>query len=158
MFLKKTFIKKTGRTNLAIVQGYRNKAGKPRHKIVQSIGYLDEFTDQYDDPVAHFKQRAIDMTAEQKKRDLPVALSISPQSSLPVGTDNRKNFGHVAFSNLYHELELDYFINNRRRYTKAEYNHNAIFKLLVYGRLLQPSSKKKAFERGVSSSTKWTFP
>jgi len=146
MFLKKTFIKKTGRTNLAIVQGYRNKDGKPRHKIVQSIGYLDEFTDQYDDPVAYFKQSAKDMTSEQKKRDEPVTLSISPQCSLPVGTDNRKNFGHVAFSNLYHELELDYFINNRRRYTKADYNHNAIFKLLVYTRLLQPSSKKKAFE------------
>lgn len=146
MFLKKTFIKKTGRTNLAIVQGYRNKCGKPRHKIVQPLGYLDEFTDQYDDPVAHFKQRAKDMTIEQKKRNEPVTLSISPQASLPAGTDNRKNFGHVAFSHLYHELELDYFINNRRRYTEAEYNHNAIFKLLVYSRLLQPSSKKKTFE------------
>jgi len=146
MFLKKTFIKKTGRTNLAIVQGYRNKDGKPRHKIVQSIGYLDELTEQYDDPIVHFKQRAKEMTAEQKNRNEPIHLSVSPQASLPVGTDNRKNFGHVAFSYLYHELELDYFINNRRRYTKADYNHNAIFKLLVYGRLLQPSSKKKAFE------------
>ena len=146
MFLKKTFIKKTGRTNLAIVQGYRNKDGKSRHKIIQSIGYLDEFTDQYDDPIAHFEQRAKELTAAQKEKTRPVTLSISHQTSLPVGTDNRKNFGHVAFSHLYHELELDYFINNRKRYTKAEYNHNAIFKLLVYSRLLQPSSKKKAFE------------
>ncbi len=146
MFLKKTFIKKTGRTNLAIVQGYRNKDGNARHKIVQSIGYLDEFMGQYDDPIKHFKQVANELTAEQKEKEHPVTLSISPQSSLPVGTDNRKNFGHVAFSHLYHELELDYFINNRRRYTKAEYNHNAIFKLLVYARLLQPSSKRKAFE------------
>ena len=146
MFLKKTFIKKTGRTNLAIVQGYRNKDGKSRHKIIQSIGYLDDLTDQFDDPIAHFKQRAKELTAAQKEKTRPVTLSISPQSSLPVGTYNRKNFGHVAFSHLYHELELDYFINNRRRYTKAKYNHNAIFKLLVYGRLLQPSSKKKAFE------------
>ena len=86
------------------------------------------------------------MTTEEQERNKPVTISIFPQTSLPVGTDNRKNFGHVAFSHLYHELELDYFINNRRRYTKTEYNHNAIFKLLVYSRILQPSSKKKAFE------------
>ncbi|MDZ7793257.1 MAG: IS1634 family transposase [Spirochaetia bacterium] len=53
----------------------------------------------------------------------------------------------MVFSHLYHEMELDYFINNRRRYTDAQYNHNAIFKMLVYSRLLAPGSKKRAFEK-----------
>ncbi len=146
MFLRKNRNSKTGRTHLAIVKGYRSTDGRNCHKTVQSIGYLDLLEKKYKDPIAHFEQVAKKLTAEHEEKNRPVSLSISPQASLPVGTDNRKNFGHVAFSNLYHELELDYFINNRRRYTKAEYNHNAIFKLLVYGRLLAPSSKKKAFE------------
>jgi len=146
MYLKKSTSSKTGRTHISIVHGFRDEKGKTRQKTIQTCGYLDELKKKYDDPVAHFKQIAKKLDQARKEKERPITLSISPQSSLPVGTDNRKNFGHVAFSHLYHELELDYFINNRRRYTEAEYNHNAIFKLLVYSRLLQPSSKKKAFE------------
>ncbi len=146
MFLRKNRSSKTGRTYLSIVRGFRDKNGKNRHKTVRKVGYLDVLEKEYHNPIAHFEQIAKQMTNEEKELNKPIPLSVSPQSLLSVGTDNRKNFGHVAFSHLYHELELDYFINNRRRYTKAEYNHNAIFKLLVYGRLLAPSSKKKAFE------------
>lgn len=146
MYLKKSTSSKTGRTQLSIVHGFRDEEGKTRQKTIQTCGYLDELKKIYNDPVAHFGQIAKELDQARKEKKHPVTLSISPQVSMPIGTNNRKNFGHVAFSHLYHELELDYFINNRRRYTKAEYNHNAIFKLLIYSRLLQPSSKKKAFE------------
>ena len=122
-FFIKTFIKKDGCTNLEIVQGYRNKDGKARHKFIQAIGSLDVLEKEYEDPIAHFKQVAKQMTAEHEEKTHPVTLTISTQDSLPVGTENRKNFGHVAISKLYHELELDYFINNRRHYTKTAYNH-----------------------------------
>ncbi len=146
MFLRKNRSSKTGRTYLSIVRGFRDEEGKNRHKTIQSLGYLDVLEKEYDDPITYFENIAKQMTAREKEKNQPVKLSISPKASLPVGTDNRKNFGYVAFSYLYHELELDYFINNRRRYTKAEYNHNAIFKLLMYTRLLNPSSKKNAFD------------
>ena len=146
MYLKKSTSSKTGRTQLSIVHGFRDKEGKTRQKTIQTLGYLDVLEKEYKNPIAHFEQVTEEMDRARKEENKNITISISPQDSLPVGTDNRKNFGHVAFSHLYHELELDYFINNRRRYTKAEFNHNAIFKLLVYSRLLQPSSKKKAFE------------
>jgi transposase len=128
------------------VQGYRNSEGKTRHKTIQKVGYLDVLEKQYEDPIAHFEQLAKKMTNEIREKNKPIQISISSKETLAVGTDNRKNFGHMAFSSLYHELELDYFINNRRRYTDAQYNHNAIFKMLVFSRLLNPGSKKKSFE------------
>ncbi len=146
MYLKKSTSSKTGRTQLSIVHGYRDKEGKTRQKTIKTIGYLDELKKEYEDPLSHFKKIAKEMDQARKDESKNITLSISPQATLIPGTNNRKNFGHVAFSHLYHELELDYFINNRRRYTKAEYNHNAIFKLLVYSRLLKPSSKKRAYE------------
>lgn len=146
MYLKKSTSSKTGRTQLSIVHGYRDKEGKTRQKTIKTIGYLDDLKKDYDDPISHFKRIAKEMDRARKDKSNNITLSISPQATLFPGTDNRKNFGYVAFSHLYHELELDYFINNRRRYTKAEYNHNAIFKLLVYSRLLKPSSKKRAYE------------
>ena len=147
MFLKKSTSSKTGRTQLSIVHGFRDSEGKSRQKTILSLGYLDVLEKEYEDPIAHFEQVAKKMDQYRKEENSAISLSFSPQSTLPLGTDNRKNFGHVVFSHLYHELELDYFINNRRRYTDAQYNHNAIFKMLVYSRLLTPSSKKASFEK-----------
>ncbi len=147
MFLRKNRSSKTGRTYLSIVRGYRDKEGKNRHKTVRKVGYLDVLQKEYEDPIAHFEKLAREMTAEVREKNKPIQLLVSTDQTMPVDTDNRKNFGHVVFSHLYHELELDYFINNRRRYTDAEYNHNSIFKMLVYLRLLSPGSKKRTFEK-----------
>lgn len=146
LFLRKNRSSKTGRTYLSIVQGYRDSEGKNRHKTVKKVGYLDVLEKEYEDPIAHFQALAKKMTDEYKEQTQPIKLSVSMDQKLSIGSDNRKNFGHVAFSHIYHELELDYFINNRRRYTDAQYNHNAIFKMLVYSRLLSPGSKKRTFE------------
>ena len=62
MFLKKTYQKSSGKTQLAIVQGYRDN-GRPKHKVIKSLGYLEDYLDQYDDPIAHFKQVAAEMLA-----------------------------------------------------------------------------------------------
>ncbi|MDY7029454.1 MAG: IS1634 family transposase [Spirochaetota bacterium] len=97
------------------------------------------------------------MDQARKEENRTIEISISPHTVLALGTDTRKNFGHVAFSHLYHELELDYFINNRRRYTDARYNHNAIFKMLVYSRLLAPGSKKRSFEKRTMLFDKMDF-
>ena len=146
MYLKKSTSSKTGRTQLSIVHGYRDSDGKSKQKTIRNLGYLDVLEKEYEDPIAHFEQVAKQMDEARKEENSSIPLSLSPHTPLPVGTDTRKNFGHVVFSHLYHELELDYFINNRRRYTDAQYNHNAIFKMLVYSRLLSPASKKKSFE------------
>lgn len=146
MYLKKSTSSKTGRTQLSIVHGYRDSDGKSKQKTIRKLGYLDVLEKEYEDPIAHFEQVAKQMDEARKEENSSIPLSLSPHTPLPVGTDTRKNFGHVVFSHLYHELELDYFINNRRRYTDAQYNHNAIFKMLVYSRLLSPASKKKSFE------------
>lgn len=146
MYLKRSTSSKTGRIQLSIVHGYRDKEGKSRQKTVKKLGYLDVLEKEYENPITHFKELAKKMTDEHNEKTKPIQISISNDQKIPVGTDNRKNFGHVAFSHIYHELELDYFLNNRRRYTNAQYNHNAIFKMLVYSRLISPNSKKRSYE------------
>lgn len=57
-----------------------------------------------------------------------------------------KNYGYTALSSIYHDLGIHTFLINRQRYSKEEYNSNTIMKLLVYSRMLYPSSKKKTYE------------
>lgn len=74
------------------------------------------------------------------KVDLKTPLTLSARDER--GADDLcRNLGHIAYSRLYHRLELDELLNNRRRYTKAEYNINVLFQHLVYSRLLEPESK-----------------
>lgn len=67
-----------------------------------------------------------------------------PDAQLERGVANRKNYGHVVFSKVYHELEIDRFLNNARRHEKFRFNTDAIMRLLVFTRLLLPGSKRAA--------------
>lgn len=140
MFVNKILNKKTGRIFITICEGYREK-GKVKQRTIKSIGYVDEYIDKFEDPIAHFKELAKKMTLEKKETERIENIQFKVNENLALNTDNTKNFGYLALSKIYHELELDYFINNRRRYTKAKYNHNSIFKLLVFDRIINPSSK-----------------
>ena len=148
MYLVKIPNKKSGRIFLQISESYREN-GRTRQRKVKALGYLDELEKSYEDPIAHFTEVAKQMTQEKKAAHAVVSLPIMPAAELVLAEDleeaNRKNIGYTALSSIYHQLEIDYFINNRRRYTKAEFNHNAIFKLLVFDRVLFPSSKRGAW-------------
>jgi|LGOV01.1.fsa_nt_gb transposase len=147
MFLKKTKNNKTGRTYLSAVESYRDKdTNKSKNRTVKSFGYYDELIKLHDDPFEFCKQEIGKLKVELDIIDAPVRFQIQPNELLSVGTNNRKNFGYAAFSSIYHTLEIDKFLVNRQRSTKIEANTNHIMKLLVNSRLLDPGSKKKAFD------------
>ena len=147
MYLVTLVENKTGRTLLNYYEKRRIK-GKSKAFFVERIGYLDEFEDIYEDPIAHFKEEAKRRTKESKitlelslnERFSATQLDRGEQATVK-STDLILNYGMLVLSKLYHELEIDYFVNNRRRYTKASFNHNTILQTLVYGRILFPESK-----------------
>lgn len=146
MFLKKT-PNKSGRINLAIVDGYYDKTTKKtKHKVIESLGYLDELENQYDDPIDYFTKRAKRLTEEKKAGQAPVNFTFYDSDRLCVGDNLRKNFGYAALSKIYHDLALDRFLHNRQRHTKESYDANTIMKMLVYSRILAPASKKSSFD------------
>ncbi len=54
--------------------------------------------------------------------------------------------GYAVIMKIYHELELDRFLNNKARNENFEYNTNSIMQLLTITRILHPSSKKRSYE------------
>jgi len=145
MFLRKNYSKKTGRTYLQIVHGYRDKEGKSKSKVIQSIGYLDELLKECDDPIAHFTAIAKEMDAERIENK-QINIKLYADIEVDRESQNRKNYGHIVFSKVYHELELDKFFSNKQRHKNFEFNSNSIVKVLVFARLLYPCSKKATVE------------
>ena len=91
MYLKKSFNKKRNKTQLSFVQGYR-KDGKVKHKVIKNLGYLEDYLDEYDDPVAHFQQIAKEWNATQ---EVPETIEVRLSDKLPDQCCNRKNLGYA---------------------------------------------------------------
>jgi len=141
--------KKTGRKFMIVRESFR-KDGKVAQRTITKIGYVDEFTHLYDDPVAHFKEYYKNETKRLKDEKSQVSISFSPSERLEeVKRDeihtNRKSLGSSALSVIYHKLELDKFFYNHSRSNDDEFDANAIMKLLVYSRVLFPSSKLSTY-------------
>lgn len=145
MFLAQNYSNKTGRTYLQIVHSYRDSDGKTRRKVIKSLGYLDTLEKSYDDPVAHFRQVAKQMELERLQNN-EIIIKLKADSRINKDEMNRKNFGHVVFNKVYHELQLDRFFNNKQRHENFKFNSNSIMKVLLFARLLYPCSKKKIVE------------
>jgi transposase len=138
--------KPNGRKYLLIFKAYRDPVTKkPRNKLVESIGYLDELEKQYDDPIAHFRAVAKKMT-EEEKVGRTLTMTVDVDEELPPDTDNRMNYGYAAIMKIYHELDLHEFFATKARYQKFSFNTNSIMLMLVISRALSPGSKKKAYE------------
>jgi len=144
MYLKTAFRKTSGRTHLSIAQNYRDEAGKTRTLTIESLGYADEYTDKYEDPIAHFKEVVAKMERERKESLKPIVFEKSPKKKIDKRTQNRKNLGFAALSQIYHELGLGLLILNRSRTRNFDFSPNAALKLLVYERILNPGSKSAA--------------
>jgi hypothetical protein len=124
------------------VHGYWDPESKQsRTKTIRSVGYLDELEKDYDDPIAHFEALAEKMEAERLESET-ISLTLKKHEQLERGSVNRKNYGHVIYSKIYHELEIDRFLNNARRHENFKFNTDAIMRLLVFMRLLYPCSKR----------------
>ena len=145
MYLKKTTRKFDDRIYLSIAEGFHDPQKKhTRTRTVQSLGFLDELQKQYPDPIAHFKKLVDEMNEEKKEQLVSLDFNLS---NLLVKGDDAKLLGYAPLSKIYHELELDTFFINRQQCLNSRYNLNNIVKLLAFNRILNPSSKKKAWEQ-----------
>lgn len=151
MFVKTIPEKSSGRILMNLCTS-THLHGKQVQKTVKRIGYVDEFKDQFKDPIAHFKEEAKRLTIEEKESKQTFEYSLSDhfdfsntfdkqECTVLESTDAIRSYGVLPLLKLYRELELDYFLDIKRQYKKTGYNHNHIFQMLVFGRILSPDSK-----------------
>ena len=147
MYLQKVFDKRRNKTYLSVARGYRDSEGKVKHKTLQYFGAVEDLKSIYEDPISHFKEVVRKMNEDEKENKQPINIKLDKTEQLKVGTNNIKNFGYVALSKVYHELEIDKFIiKSFKDRNFSEYKINNILKLLVFARCLFPDSKKSTYE------------
>lgn len=138
--------KPNGDIYLSIKEKYHVPKVGARERTIESIGYLSKLKDLYDDPIAHFKQRAKDLTEESRKAKSK-SIKINPNEKMSTDEDTLKNVGYGVLKEIYRQLELDRFWRWKTRNKKIQYNVDQIFRLLVFSRILYPGSKKETFDK-----------
>ena len=144
MYLHKSK-RKDGRVYLALAEGYRQD-GKPKMRTIESLGYLDKLQEAYDDPIAHFQAICEERNAAREAEAQAVAIEIHPRQKIDKRTAARKNIGSAVLLAVYNALGAETVIRNATRGSKADYDANAVMRLLVVERILDPGSKKRAWE------------
>lgn len=149
MFLKTTK-QKNGRINLSLVEGFRDPVTKKtKHKVIENLGYLDEYLDRYEDPIAHFKEVARIRTQKIKEeagKEIFLG-SVYADERMDENEDSMRHMGFLPLSAIYHELNLHQFIINKQRSKAMDYSLNDVMQLLVYTRVLSPGSKMASFQQ-----------
>lgn len=157
MFLKQVK-QKNGRINISFVHGYRDpETKKTKHKVIERLGFVDEYEHLYEDPIAHFKevarQRTLEMRDEEKLKEIPLG-TVHADEVMDEYENAMRHLGFLPLSSIYHELKLDQFLINRQRSRKMDYSLNDVMQLLVYTRILSPGSKMASFrEKGNFATT-----
>jgi len=151
MFLKQSI--SNGKTYLSFVQGYRDESGKVKQRTIEKLGYLDVLLKDYVDPVAHFKEIAKHKTNEDINE-----LTIKNLNSIKISeTSKNKNLGYCILKQIYKELNITSVLNNKQSKSKIQFSLDDILSMLVFMRIINPSSKKEAFEKMDMLFEKYNF-
>lgn len=142
MFVKKT-PHASGRIYLSLAQNYR-EGKKTKTRTIESLGYLDDLEKLYDDPIAHFKAICQTRNAEAKAATAPISFMIHPAAKIDKRISNRKNIGSAILLAHYNSLCVEKVLRNTTRNMRHEFDFNAIMRLLVMERILNPGSKLSA--------------
>jgi len=140
LFIKTITNKKTGITNVYLVEGYRDINNAVKHRTIKSYGRLDILKKQ--DPNILIKLRS---EAKNTTNNGIVNLSFNIKST---ANERKKsfNYGYYFLEAIYKKLEIDKFLFFKSNNYKFEYNLNDIMKLLVFSRILNPASKLRTWE------------
>lgn len=144
--------KNCGKDYLRIVNNkYSNNNGKVKisRVTIKNLGYLSNYDDGKPDLLKRLRQQfrdgtlidlnELNISLEEKKKEMisikDVNLKLNP-----------KNIGYLFLNQIYNELGIDTILNRIKSDSKIEYDLNGLTKLFVFGRILDPQSKKRTFE------------
>lgn len=139
MFLRKSL--SNGKIYLSFVQGYRDQNGKVKQKTIQKIGYFEDLKKKYDDPIEHFKQIA----KERSNNEINELVIKNLKSKIIEENLHSKNLGYVILKKVYNELNITSILNKKQKLLNIQYSLDDILKLLIFSRILYPSSKNETY-------------
>ena len=137
---------KNAQSFYVIKSTYINK--KRSTKIVEKLGTLSEVTLKANgqDPIEWAKNYIEELTKKEKEGNREIIKSYSPSKIIDKDKRIRFNCGYLFLQDIYYKLNINKICNEIEDRNQFQYVLNDILSRLVYGRILEPSSKRSTFE------------
>ena len=116
--------------------------GKAHNKIVEALGREDRLREHHEDPESWARGYVDELNRTASAEPKHLTASWNPQEEIPFGRQVLFNGGYLFLQKIYNELSLPYACRKIQKEARAKYNLDSILSSLIYGRLLQPASKR----------------
>jgi len=143
MFIKLVPVKKNTDSAVYLVQGYRDKENKVKHRKIKLYGFLSDLEKEDPNILEKLKKEAKNTPNESFNQAITISIS---QLKEKKGEKPLINYGHTFLESIYNKLSISSFIESYQKDQTFKYDLDNILKLLVFSRALNPESKKKTFE------------
>jgi transposase len=138
-----------------ITKSFRDKkTGKATSKTVEKLGTRKELEERLGkdvDVVEWGHERARELTEQEKSLNRRVMVSYDPIKQIGLKEKITFSGGYLFLQRIYYELRIDDICRDITSRYRFDYNLDAIVSRLVYGRILEPSSKQAicGFSKGL---------
>ena len=149
---------KYGHKTLYVKKNFRKEDGKTGSKIIERLGRYDDLLKEHEDPIAWAKEYIAKLNEEEKIQKVkPVTITYHVQKQIDKGQDVLFDGGYLFLQKWFYSLGLDKICQKISRRHDFYFNLTTILSVLVYGRILFPTSKLGTFEYSKKMLEKYDF-
>ena len=137
---------KDGTKNYYVLESYRSDSGKSTTRIVKKLGTHEQLLKEHDDPEAWANEVVKEMNNEAAAKKQDVLVRFSPLALTEKDRTYLYNGGYLFLQKLFYQLRLDYICTRISKKYNFAYDLREILAHLIYGRILEPSSKSSTYD------------
>ena len=142
-------VKNNGKPYLRLAESrYVKDIGRQKKFVLKNLGPLSKFDDGKPDFLKRFREKfkngEIDFDGITYYSNLPTKRVFEIDNEM--NYIELKNIGFLFLQSIYNSLGIYDLLREIKSNSKLEYDLNGLTKLLVFGRILDPTSKRKTFE------------
>jgi len=130
-----------------VIKTYYDAKGKEHSVTVEKLGNENDIRAKYGmDPDVWAKQHVAELNEKEALEEKDVIVKFSKSKLIEKNFQYKFNIGYLFPQKIYYELGIDKICKDISAKHKFDYNLNSILSNLIYGRIINPSSKKSTFE------------
>ena len=126
--------------------------GKSTTKTIEKLGGFDELKQRFGEvePITKAKDYVKKLTLDEKNERKNILIQYSPVALIDKNIRCSCNIGYLFLRDIYYSIGIDKICQAISKKYKFEFDLNEIFSLLIFTRVIAPSSKRASLSEAMS--------